>query len=1079
MKNGLLRVLLCPLLLGIAGADVIPLNVGIVTPDGDVTSANVMQKGTSTSHDSWDPAPFDTLSTWDSPAVTFGVWIANVGGAPKDATLKVTATTKAPGGGDTNYAQCDEPNVSQASNTIHMITQTGSVNATAVRVVVNPNLNGASCKQPGQTEVYVTFKVTTSDGKQWAELPAQYFVYTYGNPLDISTTAAGDTKDIASQGTTTANWSPGSSDPHTVGSHVNTMTVYLQVPASRGQKGNNPLVLGGENGVHLVGTGIDRAKVKCTAGDIGKACSAIVQETSVPNTDGTWESQDVVVAGNVFSLTIAYGCQTNGYVNLEVEIPLSSGFAPVSFGWRKACAKTPGLQVATTFDAVVGSPDVAGDGTARLGWGQELTNMSHVDGYSTSSFSLYFFVQNKANVKAAQFSSAILNSSKYPAKGAADLTCQPTVSWFKCMNFQQPKSGCTTWSAMTNVSPQTHVPSQPLGVMQAPIRATFDYSVCAGNGAVRIKYDLLFGQFDRLTLNWFKYNGHAPGLDIMCENGCPSASDKTMVTNGAAQGQWASEDGPKMSRTLLQSSWSLNANAAVSDYSYSIVDVVVTGSNKGCTLKHSGDLEKYFPGPSHSFVGPLSFAPGSHFSWNIVYFCSNKDTKSSFDKVTIDFKFANDLFHPITITFTKEWYYQNYLNIGTSTESPTTRDDVSTKGSPVKGWDFPDSESGRWKYCGLKKDQTLDPNHCAYDIRGKLRRSFFITNEGDWGDITIPAPTSTSDSSSQYPGLHTTHFFNYNSSNMYHCHPWWDINQKRNGMTIIKDRSDFIKQGKAVIGADDAVNLTIVYNCSSALTKCEGTGKCAAMFTGYIPITSKHCDVDNPNQEVACSPPLFRWVKTVAPVAPLSTDMDFTSGKNSINVTWNVPASGAGADKYQRQLIKEYKLSVQYADNDTVVKTFVLPVDEAHPQFFKVAGELISLNIKGLSAGYYDIVLNITNTANLFSSQTLDANTDIAPNNGGSQPLWKTAVIASVVGICLIVAACGMYHCCIKSSSNSKDELKESLMSNSVSGAGNNKMASPVAAAPNSPNFFPPAELSKTADEAAADDAMARLMQNA
>ena len=55
------------------------------------------------------------------------------------------------------------------------------------------------------------------------------------------------------------------------------MTVYLQVPASRGQKGSNPLVLGGEQGVHLVGTDIDRAKVKCTAGKIGKACSAIVQ----------------------------------------------------------------------------------------------------------------------------------------------------------------------------------------------------------------------------------------------------------------------------------------------------------------------------------------------------------------------------------------------------------------------------------------------------------------------------------------------------------------------------------------------------------------------------------------------------------------------------------------------------------------------------------------------------------------------------------------------------------------------------------------------------------------------------------
>jgi hypothetical protein len=291
---------------GAARADVLPLNVGIVTPDGDVTSANVMQKGTSTSHDSWDPAPFADLSTWDSPAVEFGVWIANVGGAPKDATLTVTATTKKPGGGNSNYAQCGDPTVSQESTTVHMITETGSVNDTAVRVVVNPNPGGSSCAQPGQTEIYVTFTVTTSDGKQWTALPFQWFVYTYGNPLDVSTTASGDAKDIASQGTATTSWSPGSATPHTIGSHVDTMTVYLQVPASRGQQGSNPLVLGGEDGVHLVGTDIDRAKIKCSAGTIGKACSAMVVSTNMPNTDVSFpESPCLSVCLSSLSLSLS------------------------------------------------------------------------------------------------------------------------------------------------------------------------------------------------------------------------------------------------------------------------------------------------------------------------------------------------------------------------------------------------------------------------------------------------------------------------------------------------------------------------------------------------------------------------------------------------------------------------------------------------------------------------------------------------------------------------------------------------------------------------------------------------------
>ena len=166
-----------------------PVNVGIVDGDHDVTSANVMQKGTNVNHDSWDPAPFADLSTWDNPDVTFGVWIANVAGAPSEATLQVTATTKSPAGGNTNYGGCGEPTVSQASETIRMITPTGSVNSTAVRVTVRPNPTGSNCQQPGQTMIYVTFQVTTQDGKTWDPLPSQYFVYTNGNPLDISTTA--------------------------------------------------------------------------------------------------------------------------------------------------------------------------------------------------------------------------------------------------------------------------------------------------------------------------------------------------------------------------------------------------------------------------------------------------------------------------------------------------------------------------------------------------------------------------------------------------------------------------------------------------------------------------------------------------------------------------------------------------------------------------------------------------------------------------------------------------------------------------------------------------------------------------
>ena len=186
---------------------------------------------------------------------------------------------------------------------------------------------------------------------------------------------------------------------------------------------------------------------------------------------------------------------------------------------------TPGLQVATSFDAVVGSPDVASDGTARLGWGPDLSpsNSSHVEGISDMSFALYFFVQQQANVKPAVFTSAALTSTKHPAKGAGDLECSPQVTWSQCSNFQPPKSGCSEneWTEISGIT-KDGVPPQPLGVLKAPIRAKFDYSVCKGSGAVRLNYDLLFGEFDRLSLNWYKYSGNAPGFDIFCSNGCSS-----------------------------------------------------------------------------------------------------------------------------------------------------------------------------------------------------------------------------------------------------------------------------------------------------------------------------------------------------------------------------------------------------------------------------------------------------------------------------------------------------------------------------------------------------------------------------
>ena len=81
---------------------------------------------------------------------------------------------------------------------------------------------------------------------------------------------------------------------------------------------------------------------------------------------------------------------------------------------------------------------------------------------------------------------------------------------------------------------------------------------------------------------------------------------------------------------------------------------------------------------------------------------------------------------------------------------------------------------------------------------------------------------SSLDPAKQYPGVHSSYFFTYNSSNMFGCSPYWDVSQKG----VIKDRFDFVKQGKAVISSTTPpLVLTIDYNCSNPLARCLKPGK--------------------------------------------------------------------------------------------------------------------------------------------------------------------------------------------------------------------------------------------------------------
>ena len=533
------------------------LNVGLVDSTGTVSSPDVVDNGSKKAHDQWDPAPFSDLSTYSSPEVTFALWINQLSGAKTtyEVDVAVSFTNPVNPKVDTNYAKCTAPPlVTPTSGTLSQLTG-DAVNASALRITFDPQ---QSCTQPGQSMVYIT---VTTPGKT-DPLVSLYFVTTRGNPLNIGSTVGG--ADISSQGIVTDTWDPkhlsdGScTETQCVlfhdKSNVLSIDFYLSIPADRKQNTINPLVLGNQDGVTLPGTVENRQAVSCTTRTkdgtvkIDKACQANVLPlaTLPPTSGGVWDQQGTVDAGLDFSLHIEYVCETNGYVDLLVEIPLKSGFAPVSFAWRKACQRSPGLAIATAFAAVLADPDVAQDGLIRPEW--DVKNSSIVDrdgdaGDPVLAKRAFYFYVNKAgvNVQAATFKAVTSSSTDYPVKGATSLVCSPSPVWSVVTNFDAQTNLCTgpqnvcTWGpiAVTGLTP-----SQPLQPGAPPIRAEFDYSSCSGQGTVLLSFEMKFGDFDFVQVGWYKYKGTPPGLTMGCESGCPtSASNSSTSAPIAVNGQ--------------------------------------------------------------------------------------------------------------------------------------------------------------------------------------------------------------------------------------------------------------------------------------------------------------------------------------------------------------------------------------------------------------------------------------------------------------------------------------------------------------------------------------------------------------
>ena len=154
-----------------------------------------------------------------------------------------------------------------------------------------------------------------------------------------------------------------------------------------------------------------------------------------------------------------------------IEIPLKSGFAPISFAWRKACERSPGLAIATDIESVLADPDVAQDGTVRPMWDASNTTVRDRDGDADDKTILterifYFWVNPKGvNVKAANFASTNYTSTPHPKKGATELICKPVPKWEIASNFNKETATCSNgnkcqWSAVGNV--HNGAPADPL-----------------------------------------------------------------------------------------------------------------------------------------------------------------------------------------------------------------------------------------------------------------------------------------------------------------------------------------------------------------------------------------------------------------------------------------------------------------------------------------------------------------------------------------------------------------------------------------------------------------------------------------
>jgi hypothetical protein len=469
------------------------------------------------------------------------------------------------------------------------------------------------------------------------------------------------------------------------------------------------------------------------------------------------------------------------------------------------------------------------------------------------------------------------------------------------------------------------------------------------------------------------------------------------------QGVWGKTGGALLENRIIQSSWLLSADGDISDYDFQITQIESHITSGNCAIQWIGELAKHVK-ENGNWIGELDFKPKTEVVVDLFYLCS-PGSSSTTERMT--FSFQN--FAPVQIEFTKNAQYSGNIFVGSGNSGLTDEEDVNSQGTILPKWNTPEVA------CLLKDGNPDREKGCVEDARGTLSRDFYVSYRDDASEkkAIVPAPTKDGSAAKQYPGVHSTHFFSYNSSDMFGCNPFWDVEQKGK----ITNKADFIKQGKATLRiGGEPLKVTINYNCSIESSRCSKPGACAALFTGFIPVNANACG-STPGI-APCMSPSFKWIKTVAPIQPTDADVQWKSGPiqpHGGNVTWTVPNSGDGEDLVFNQRIKNYNITVVDI-NSKERREYILPARKGNLYAAPINKKLL-FTLWNMTGESYHLWFNVTNDAGLSFVSPLDP-MFIQPGKSvkPDKPLSEEyiAVLAAGSGVLVVLAACCMYHCCIK-----------------------------------------------------------------